>query len=143
MPSTLPVIRIRTSEDTVLKIKAIAKEHKRSLSNELERLIEDYIAQYEKENGPIKTENTNNSDILEDIRDKFVFGLGKYKDELKDEVVQEMYDRFEDYQDEISIDEFRPLLQRCIVKRRGTTYIEHNVLKEKVQTLYYRKKKLE
>ena len=145
MPSNLPVIKIRTSSDNIVKIKHIAKEHNRSVSNEIEILIEDYIAKYEKEIGKIDICQMNPTEVFEDIKDRIAKKppYGDNTEILDENIVKEMYDRFEDYQDEISIDEFRTLLLRCVVRRKGETYIEHNVLKEKVQTLYYRKKGLE
>lgn len=57
MPSTLPTISVRTSPDNIVKIKEIAKYHGRSVSNEVERLIEDHIAKFEKEHGVITIYN--------------------------------------------------------------------------------------
>ena len=128
MPSTLPTISVRTSPDNIVKIKEIAKYHGRSVSNEVERLIEDHIAKFEKEHGVITIYNMTPGEIIE---------------ELEENIVKEMYDRFEDYQDKISLEEFKSLLSRCIVKRKGKTYIEQNVLKDKIQTLYVRKEKLD
>ena len=145
MPSKLPVISIRTNEDNIIKIKTIAKMHNRSVSNEMEILLEDYIAQFEREYGPIIIESMGPTEIMQDIKDR-ISKIPPYGDNTKDldeSTIKELYDRFEDYHDEISLEEFTPLVIRCTVKRKGTTYIEHNVLKEKVQTLYYRKKKLE
>lgn len=145
MPSNLPVIKIRTNSDNIVKIKAIAREHNRSVSSEIEILIEDYIAKYEKENGKIEIYQMDPAEMFDDIKDRIAHKppYGDNAEILDEDTVKEMYDRFEDYQDEISIDEFRTLLSRCAVRRKGKTYIEHNVLKEKVQTLYYRKKDLE
>ena len=54
MPSKLPVIKANTTQDNILKMGVIARAHKRSVSKELEFLIENHIAQYEQEHGRIK-----------------------------------------------------------------------------------------
>ena len=64
MPSTLPTISVRTSPDN------IAKYHGRSVSNEVERLIEDHIAKFEKEHGVITIYNMTPGEIIEDIKDR-------------------------------------------------------------------------
>ena len=145
MPSTLPTISVRTSPDNIVKIKEIAKYHGRSVSNEVERLIEDHIAKFEKEHGVITIYNMTPGEIIEDIKDRIASSppYGDKQEELEENIVKEMYDRFEDYQDKISLEEFKSLLSRCIVKRKGKTYIEQNVLKDKIQTLYVRKEKLD
>ena len=70
MPSTLPTISVRTSPDNIVKIKEIAKYHGRSVSNEVERLIEDHIAKFEKEHGVITIYNMTPGEIIEDIKDR-------------------------------------------------------------------------
>lgn len=144
MPSTLPVIKVRTNEENIIKMKAIAKQHNRSVSNEIEILIEDYIAKYEKKHGVIEIYNMSPSEIIEDIKDRITSKppYGENKEELEEKLIQEMYERYDIYSDKISLDEFRPILLRCIVHRKGKTYIEQNVLKEKLETLYTRKEKL-
>ncbi len=54
MPSKLPVIKANTTQDNILKMGVIARAHKRSVSKELEFLIENHIAQYEQEHGRIE-----------------------------------------------------------------------------------------
>lgn len=54
MASNLPVIRARTSEDNIIKMKFIAKCNGQSLSKEIGYIIEQHIAQFEKEHGEIK-----------------------------------------------------------------------------------------
>lgn len=54
MPSKLPVIKANTKQDNIYKMGIIAKAHKRSVSKELEFLIENHIAQYEREHGEIE-----------------------------------------------------------------------------------------
>ena len=70
MPSTLPVVRIRTCEDNVIKMKTIAKHNKRSVSKEIEMLIEKHITDFEKEHGTIIIEPMNPQEIMEDIKDR-------------------------------------------------------------------------
>ena len=53
MPSNLPIIKANTSHENISKMKVIAKQNKRSISKELEWLIEKHIEEYEKENGEI------------------------------------------------------------------------------------------
>lgn len=55
MPSKLPIIKANTTYENISKMGVIAKANKRSVSKELEWLIERHIAEYEKENGEIKT----------------------------------------------------------------------------------------
>ena len=116
MPSTLPTISVRTSPDNIVKIKEIAKYHGRSVSNEVERLIEDHIAKFEKEHGVITIYNMTPGEIIEDIKDRIASRppYGDKQEELEENIVKEMYDRFEDYQDKISLEEFKSLLSRCI-----------------------------
>lgn len=70
MPSTLPVIRIRTHEDNVVKMKTIAKYHKRSVSKEIEMLIEQHIEQFEKKYGEIDIYTMNTDEVIEDIKNR-------------------------------------------------------------------------
>ena len=53
MPSKKPYIQIRTTEDTIKKFDSIAKKDNRSMSNMGEKIIKDFIENYEKENGEI------------------------------------------------------------------------------------------
>lgn len=48
MPSNLPVIRTYTSQENVDKLKFIARYNKRTLAKELEVIIEQHIADFEK-----------------------------------------------------------------------------------------------
>lgn len=70
MPSTLPVIRIRTDEETAIKIKTIAKHNKRSTSKEIERLILKHIWEFEAEHGEIQIDWMDGKEILNDIKDR-------------------------------------------------------------------------
>lgn len=70
MPSTLPVIRIRTDEDTVTKIKTIAKYNNRSVSKEIERLILKHIWEFEAKNGEITVDYMTPTEIVSDINDR-------------------------------------------------------------------------
>lgn len=62
MPSKLPVIKANTTYENISKMGVIAKANKRSVSKELEWLIEKHIAEYEKEHGEIKTIVTISAD---------------------------------------------------------------------------------
>lgn len=53
MPSNLPQFLIRTDQETIEKIRYIAKENERSGSQEIVYLIKQEIKRYEKENGTI------------------------------------------------------------------------------------------
>lgn len=55
MPSTKPKIVIRTDEEIVEKFSIIAEMENRSMSNLGETLIKNYIKEYERNNGEIKT----------------------------------------------------------------------------------------
>ncbi|OUQ20189.1 hypothetical protein B5E84_05520 [Lachnoclostridium sp. An14] len=70
MPSTLPVIKVRTDEENLIKIKTIAKFNKRSVSKEIEKLIEDHIASFEQTYGKIEIYNMNPAEIANDIKDR-------------------------------------------------------------------------
>lgn len=59
MPSNLPKLVARTDEQTVKKIKYIASEHSRSVSQEINYLIKKEIKEYEKKRGEIKIEIDN------------------------------------------------------------------------------------
>lgn len=49
MPSDLPKIVARTDKETIEKFKKIAKEHERSVSQEMVYLVKKAIKEYEKE----------------------------------------------------------------------------------------------
>ena len=53
MPSDKPKIVIRTEKDIIEKFNTIALEDNRSMSNLGEKLIKDYIKEYESRNGEI------------------------------------------------------------------------------------------
>lgn len=61
MPSKLPVIACRTSEELYEKITIIAKKESRSLSKQVEFLIKQCVENYERENGSITINNVNNN----------------------------------------------------------------------------------
>ena len=44
---------LRVSEEIIDKMKVIAKKHKRSATKEIEYVLENYIAEFEKEEGEI------------------------------------------------------------------------------------------
>lgn len=70
MPSDLPVIKIRTNPDNVVKIKYIAKKNKRSVSKEIEMLIEQHITEFEQKSGEIKISFMTPAEIAEDVKDR-------------------------------------------------------------------------
>lgn len=70
MPSTLPVLRMRTNDENIIKIKTIAKYHKRSVSKEMEMILEKHIAEFEKEHGEIEICTMSPSEIVGDIKDR-------------------------------------------------------------------------
>lgn len=53
------VFSLRMTEDIDGKIRTIAKNEKRSLNSQILVCLEDYIANYEREHGPISTEEQN------------------------------------------------------------------------------------
>lgn len=53
MPSTKPVIMIRTTNEIIEKFKVISQEENRSMSKQAEKLIIDLIKLYEQEHGEI------------------------------------------------------------------------------------------
>ena len=72
MPSKLPVIKANTTQENISKMGIIAKAHKRSVSKELEFLIENHIAQYEQEHGEIKICKIN-VDLIKENSDRMKF----------------------------------------------------------------------
>lgn len=83
MPSNLPIIKANTSHENISKMRVIAKQNKRSVSKELEWLIEKHIEEYEKEHGEIKTLVTITTDketsFPEKTKEAFKLGLEKSK----------------------------------------------------------------
>lgn len=57
MPSDLPIIRVRTTQENIDKLKVIAKAHNRSMSGELEYELLKLIKDYELKHGEIKPNN--------------------------------------------------------------------------------------
>ena len=70
MASDLPVLRMRTNADNITKIKFIAKYNKRSVSKEMEMLLERHIAEFGKEHSEIIIEQMTGKQILEDLKDR-------------------------------------------------------------------------
>ena len=62
LPSIKPHILIRTNEENKKKLEYLASREKRSVSNLMEIVIENYLNKYEAENGEIKLENSNNEE---------------------------------------------------------------------------------
>lgn len=56
MASALPVFTLRVQEDLIMKIRAIADKNKRSANKEIEFVLTSYVADYEKQHGPISVE---------------------------------------------------------------------------------------
>lgn len=63
MPSKKPQILIRTTEENKKKIEAIAEEQKRSVSNLMEIIIEEYLRKYEANNKPTNELTKKQKDI--------------------------------------------------------------------------------
>ena len=61
MPSQLPKIVARTDQTTIKKIKIIAAENERSVSQEMVYLVKQEIKRYEKEKGEIIIEQDETS----------------------------------------------------------------------------------
>lgn len=59
MPSTKPKIVIRTDEETIEKLDEIAKKENRSRSNMAEQIIKNYLNNYQKTNGKIKSKSSD------------------------------------------------------------------------------------
>lgn len=70
MPSELPVIKVRTTDDNVLKIKTIAKYNKRSVSKEIENLMVKHIEEFENIHGEIIPYTMPIPELIEDIKDR-------------------------------------------------------------------------
>ena len=63
MPSKKPQILIRTTEENKKKIEAIAEEQKRSVSNLMEVIIEEYLRKYEANNKPVDNLTQKQKDL--------------------------------------------------------------------------------
>lgn len=57
MPSTKPRFTFRAEKENLQKLAKVAGKEKRSSSQQLEKILCDYLENYEKENGPIKIES--------------------------------------------------------------------------------------
>lgn len=53
MPSVIPPFSLRLPEELMKKLRIVADKNRRSLNKQIEFLVAQYIAEYEKENGPI------------------------------------------------------------------------------------------
>lgn len=67
MATKLPVIKANTKEDNIIKMKFIAEKNKRSVSKELEYIIEKHIAEFESKYGEIEIVRSTPKEIIEDI----------------------------------------------------------------------------
>lgn len=56
MPSALPVFTLRIPEELLNKVRYISEQNKRSANKEIEYALSQYVAEYEKKHGLIKTE---------------------------------------------------------------------------------------
>ena len=72
MPSDLPVIKVRTHEDNIVKIKTIAEYNNRSVSKEVEKLILDHIAEFEQKYGEITIGQMTPKEVAQDIRKRIM-----------------------------------------------------------------------
>lgn len=57
MPSNKPRFTYRTEQETLDKLEHIASLEKRSLNQQLDKIVCDYIEHYEYDNGKIKIES--------------------------------------------------------------------------------------
>lgn len=55
MPSDLPVFTLRINKNLMDKIRSISERNKRSANKEIEFVLEQYVSEFEKANGKIKT----------------------------------------------------------------------------------------
>ena len=53
MPSLIPPYSLRLPEVLKEKLRVLAEKEKRSVNKQIELIIENYIAEYEQQNGPI------------------------------------------------------------------------------------------
>ena len=60
MPTKKPVVQVVLEENYYKKLKAIAEPLNRKISDQGRRIIEKYIDEYEKQNGPICTSEKDN-----------------------------------------------------------------------------------
>ena len=72
MPSKKPQILIRTTEENKKKIEAIAEEQKRSVSNLMEVIIEEYLRKYEANNKPVDELTRRKKELRELIEMKSI-----------------------------------------------------------------------
>lgn len=72
MPSNLPVIRTRTKQENIDKMKFIAEYNKRSLAKELELIIEQHIEKFENEHSEIIFEQMTPTEIFNEIKGKII-----------------------------------------------------------------------
>ena len=70
MPPDLPVIKVRTSEDNVIKIKTIAKYNDRSVSKEIENLMINHINEFESTVSKIEIGTMSIDELVQDIKDR-------------------------------------------------------------------------
>lgn len=56
MPSQMPKFTFRVDSQTLKKLRYIADNNFRTVNKELEMLVKQYIAEFEKKHGPIKIE---------------------------------------------------------------------------------------
>ena len=56
MASALPIFTLRVQEELLAKVRAIAEKNKRSANKEIEFVLTSYVADYEKQHGPISVD---------------------------------------------------------------------------------------
>lgn len=77
MPSDLPIIKTRTDADKIAKMKVIAEFNHRSLSKEVESLIDKHIEEFEKEYGILEIGYMSPKEVVADLK-KRILGQPPY-----------------------------------------------------------------
>ncbi len=90
MPSKLPIIKANTSDENIIKMKAIARYNKRSLAKEVEYIIEKHISEFEKEHGKIEIYTMPPEEIAQDIKDR-IQKKPPYGENISEESEMETY----------------------------------------------------
>lgn len=90
MPSKLPIIKANTSDENIIKMKAIAKHNKRSLAKEVEYIVEKHISEFEKEHGEIEIYTMPPNEIAQDIKDR-IQKKPPYGENISEQPGTEMY----------------------------------------------------
>lgn len=120
-----PQYAFRCDELTIKKLEYIAKENTRTRNQEMKHIIKDYIAQYEKEYGEIKIENT----------------ITTYESLMSEKTITELYNRYDIFHDEISKEEFSEYLKKCSKIKNNDIIINQEKLTRYIKDSYYEKTK--